>query len=213
MNDINLSSAGLKPQRGMDTPWGRADLVESKTDDNTVLVVSTSSHGGIGVHIATHSIPEYFKKFAIYGETWAWFEEDCCWSAAALALPELFLDAQQSAEDTLRNWYPDAYAAHFGRMPLASESMVVRERERKIRLMNNFTVYAAWDETAWNVPIGHVYVRGRRSADNAEAGFLIPVDLYKPPIDDIVLDAFPRWEPDRALPQFKPKGPTRSASA
>lgn len=197
MNEIKLG--------GMYTPWGQADYVTAKCEDKSVIVVGTPSHGGIGVHIATHPIPEHFQKLAICGDTWAWFEEDCAWAAAALMLPEVFRNEQVAAESTLRNWYPDAYAAHFGRMPSAAESMEVRSRTLKVQLQDKFTVKATWGDWAWDVPQGHLYILGVRSCDNVEAGFLVPEADYKTPVDEIVLDAYPRWEPDRRLPYSKPK--------
>lgn len=205
MNEIKVPHSWLKPKKGMHTPWGSADSLSAICPDGSVIQVGTSGHGGIGVHVGTHTVPEHFKKLAICGDTWAWFEEDCAWAAAALMLPEVFPDQQDMAAKTLCNWYPDAYAAHFGRVPSAAESMEVRSRELKERLKNCFTVNAAWGDWAWDVPAGSVYVLGARRSDCAEAGFLVPKADYKSPVDEIVLDAYPRWEPNKSLPYTKPK--------
>ena len=205
MNEINAARPGIYAKQGMHTPWGAADSLEAKCSDNSVIVVGTSSHGGIGVHTPTHVIPEHFKGLAICGGTWAWFEEDCAWSAAVLMFPNLFPAEQEAAKLTLRNWYPAVYAAHYGRMPTAAESHKVRSDEIKERLKNNYTVDATWGDWAWNVPPGHLYVIGRRSSDGHEAGFLVPKKDYESPVDEIVLDAYPRWEPDRSLPYTKPR--------
>lgn len=205
MNAMNFDHLGFLAKKGMHTPWGAADSVEAKSPDRSVIVVSTSSHGGIGVHIPTHPIPEHFKQLGIFGDVWAWFEEDCCWAAPVLMFPDLFPSEQVSAENTLRSWYPEVYASHYGRMPTAEESMVVRSREIKERLKNSFTVNGTWGDWAWDVPRGHIYVVGKRSSDGVEAGFLLPAGAYKAPIDEIVLDTYPRWEPNRTLPYTKPR--------
>lgn len=206
MEEIQVALPWLNPKVGMYTPWGPADYVTFLSPDKSVIKVGTCSHGGIAVHVATHPIPEHFKHLALCGETWAWFEEDCAWSAAVLMLPAIFSNEQQSAEETLRNWYPDAYAGHFGRMPTAAESSAVRSAELTARLKDNFTINATWGDWAWDVPKGKVYVLGRRSSDGAEAGFLMPAADYKSPVDEIVLDVYPRWEPDRTRPYQKPRG-------
>lgn len=205
MNEIKFTDLGLLAKKGMHTPWGTADSVEAKSADKSVIKVSTSSHGGIGVHIPTHPIPEHFKQLGILGDIWAWFEEDCCWAAPVVMFPQCFPSEQVSAESTLRSWYPEVYAAHYGRMPTAEESMVVRAREIKERLKDFFTVSTTWGDWAWDVPRGHIYVLGKRSRDGVEAGFLLPDEAYKAPIDVTVLDAYPRWEPDRSLPYTKPR--------
>lgn len=206
MEEIKVTLPVLQPKTGMHTPWGRADSLTFLSADKSVIQVDTCSHGGIGVHVAVHPIPEHFKPLAVLGDDWAWFEEDCAWSAAALMLPAILIDHQQSAEETLRHWYPDTYATHFGRMPTSEESIEVRSREIKERLKDFYTVDATWGDWAWNVPPGHLYVMGRRKSDGASAGFLVPGDAYKAPIDEIVLDGFPRWEPDRSFPCTKPRG-------
>jgi hypothetical protein len=90
-------------------------------------------------------------------------------------------------------------------MPSAAESMEVRTRTLKVQLQDKFTVKATWGDWAWDVPQGHLYILGQRSSDMVEAGFLVPEADYKTPVDEIVLDAYPRWEPDRRLPYSKPK--------
>ena len=205
MNEIKFADLSLLAKKGMHTPWGSADSVSAQSPDKSVIVVSTSEHGGIGVHIPTHPIPEHFKRLGICDNTWAWFEEDDCWVAPVLMFPDLFPSEQIDAERTLRNYHPETYAAHYGRMPTAEESRVLRSREIKERLKDVFTVNATWGDWAWDVPRGHIYVLGKRSSDGVEAGFLLPAEAYKAPIDEIVLDAYPRWEPDRTLPYTKPR--------
>lgn len=216
MNEINTARPGIYAKAGMHTPWGAADSLEAKCPDKSVIVVGTSSHGGVGVHTSTHVIPEQFKPLCICEGDWAWFEEDEASAAAHLLFPDLFPTSQEEAEATLRNWHPTVYAAHYGRMPTAAESHRVRQNETRERLKNHYTVKTTWGDWAWNVPQGHLYVLGRRESDGDEAGFLMPPaegiksdfqapkEDHKKPINEIVLDAYPRWEPDRSLPYMKP---------
>lgn len=205
MNEINSARPGIYAKAGMHTPWGAADSLEAKSPDKSVIVVGTSSHGGIGVNTPTHVIPEHFKSLCIIEGDWAWFEQDEASSGAILMFPDLFPKHQEAAEATLRNWHPTVYAAHYGRMPTVAESHQVRSSEIKERLKHNYTVNAAWGDWAWNVPPGHLYVLGRRTSDGHEAGFLMPKEDYESPVCEIVLDAYPRWEPDRSLPYTKPR--------
>lgn len=198
MNASNSAHLGSNT-KAVPTPWGAAHTLDVKCPDKSVIVVTTSSHGGIGVNTSTHVIPEHFKSMCIIDGDWAWFEEDEASAAAILMFPDLFPKDQAAAEATLLNWYPAVYAAHYGRMPTASDSYRVRVSEVKERLKNHYTVEATWGDWAWNVPQGHLYVLGRRSSDGHQAGFLIPSVDYKSPIDEIVLDAYPRWEANRAL--------------
>lgn len=195
----------------LETPWGTADSVRYVNADKSVVKVSTSSHGGIGVDHTKLQLPDHLTIPAIKTDTMLWFEEDSDWCCVALALPVLFPDEQDAAEATLRNSLPQVYKTHYGRMPTAEESLKVREMELNRALHSNFRVRTGFGDWAWNVPVGHVYVVGVRASDNATAGFLVPEAEYKN-YDAMVLDAYPRWEPDMTLPRSKPAG-WRSALA
>ena len=58
-------------------------------------------------------------------------------------------------------------------------------------------------DTPWGVAEqGHGYVAGWRRRDEATACFLVPAcDFINP--ERLVLDDFPRWEPDRSQPFVK----------
>jgi hypothetical protein len=89
------------------TPWGYADQYENLGQG--VFSVSTPSHGGIFVpECMLHNIPEEQQAWA---ERWSgsrqWYEEDCCWAAVAVALPDRFPDgACQHAERILAHYFP-----------------------------------------------------------------------------------------------------------
>jgi len=192
-------------RQGMATPWGPADAVSKLAPAGDVIKVCTSSHGGIGVHVTGPTIPAALLDLAILEGDWHWFEEDLCWAGPALALPDLFKQEERAAaEETIRHWYPDVYARHFGRRPTAAESRAVAEEELRARTHGNFTPQSAFGDWSWNVPSGHVYVLGYRASDKSTAGFLLTQQDYECP-HGLVLDGFPRWEPDRALPYSKPR--------
>lgn len=185
------------------TPWGIADTVKDKAGDGTVLVVTTSGHGGIGIH-AARAMPAYFRSKALVAGDWLWYEEDLDWAMAALSFPDLFPEDQESAKSTLLNFHPNEYEKHYGHRPTAAESIVVAERERNERLKDKFTVSSGFGDWAWDVPAGFVYASGRRMSDGATEGFLVPKDQYVN-VHELVLDDFQKWKPDMTLPYSKPK--------
>lgn len=75
------------------TPWGYAD--DARDIAEGITRVSTPSHGGFILTEARMAefnarLTIHFQPFAGYG----YFEEDCDWSAVALAFPEYFTDQQ-----------------------------------------------------------------------------------------------------------------------
>ncbi len=185
------------------TPWGPADQAKYLNAEKTLIKVSTSGHGGIGVKLEL-PMPEYLASVAIKGSEWLWFEEDLNWACAALAFPLCF-DAESltGAENTVLNWFPQIYAQHFGRKPTAKESYKVREQELDAKLHGNYRPRTGYGDWAWNVPIGQCYIEGHRASDNTTQGFLVPKDEYKN-YSELVLDNYPHFTPDTSLPHFKP---------
>ncbi len=86
----------------------------------------------------------------------------------------------------------------------------MEEREFHARTTDNFIVTAAWGSSFWDVGNGKVYVCGWRRRDEATAGFLVPEEEYQVNPSRLILDTYPRWEPNRSLPYVKPE---RQASA
>lgn len=96
--------------------------------------VSTASHGG--AWLAPERLAAMPEALRAVGEG-PWFEEDCAWSAVALAFPAEFRawaakrnwtgDAVAAALDTLRNWFPDQHDAWAGGVLGPNESYVRRE--------------------------------------------------------------------------------------
>jgi hypothetical protein len=182
-----------------------ADYVHFHDPERNIRRVSTSSHGGISVSRGL----EMRAHLAALGLTDAtgclWFEEDLAWAAVPVAFPQHFSEEMvEAAQQTLRHHFPEAYVAQFGGVLTASTSRALAQREWEAATENSFVVTTGFGSWAWNVPPGHVYACGWRRRDEATAGFLVPAAEY---VNEgrLVLDAFPRWEPDRTLPYFKPK--------
>lgn len=191
----------------MSTPWDFAHAVDNLSPDGSVIRVSTAEHGGIGIQHEKVIIPQHLRFGAIYDQTWAWFEEDEAVALAVLVVPHLFSkEYQECAKETVRNSYPDAYERHFGEKLEVHQSRELQARELVARTRNLYTPSTAWGDWAWDIPRGFVYVLGYRRSDESTAGFLVPKDQYRPPHNLIILDDFPRWSPNKNLPQSKPKG-------
>ena len=78
----------------------------------------------------------------------------------------------------------------------------IERREFEAATRDNFVVTAGFGSSFWDVPCGYVYACGFRQRDEATAGFLVPASRYTKP-DRLILDEFPRWEPDRTLQMHK----------
>lgn len=101
---------------GANTPWGASQCATVYADG--VISHSTAGHGGFHLD-AAHNAKVHHALRARGG----WYEEDCAWAAVAQALPELFTDYERRcADQTIRDWYPDAWETIHGRPLLPGES-------------------------------------------------------------------------------------------
>lgn len=85
------------------TPWGTAQMSWAYADG--VVCHSTASHGGFHLDEERNALvhPAYCNADGCY-------EEDGQWSKVAATFPRLFTDYERKcADETLRNWEPDAY--------------------------------------------------------------------------------------------------------
>jgi len=187
------------------TPWGVADQVHSLHPDKKILRVCTPEHGGIAVALDLQ-MPACLAALGMEEGGYRWFEEDEAWAAPATAFPTFFHpDHVRGAKETLQHRYPEAFMAHFGGVLTAATSRALERREWEAATAGNFTVTSGFGDWDWNVPTGYVYACGWRKNDEATAGFLVPADIYDVNPARLVLDDFPRWEPDRTLPYSKPQ--------
>ncbi len=184
------------------TPWGAAELVRFLSPSGDVVRTASASHGGEGVRTQV-PIPAALADIGTVIGTWRWFEEDHAWSAVAMAFPHLYPTAQvEDAKSILRNRFPEAYSAHFGETLGPSDSQVLDQRAWERETIDSYCVIAGFSSNFWNVPEGQVYACGFRARDESVAGFLVPQEQYVNPMR-LVLDPFPRWEPDRSKPYLK----------
>lgn len=107
---------------GANTPWGASQCATVYADG--VISHSTAGHGGFHLD-AGHNAKVHPALRARGG----WYEEDCAWAAVAQALPELFTDYERRCTDqTIRDWYPDAWETIHKRPLLPGES---HEKDRQ----------------------------------------------------------------------------------
>lgn len=186
------------------TPWGLADQVDILHPEKKILRVHTPEHGGVAV--ATDlPMPSCLAALGEQGQSFRWFEEDQAWAAPATAFPSFFHPEQvRRAKQILQHYYPEAHMDHFGGVLTAATSHALERREWESATANNFTVTSGFGDWAWDVPRGYVYACGWRKNDEAVAGFLVPADVYSANPGRLVLDEYPRWSPNRALPYSKP---------
>lgn len=195
------------------TPWGIADQVDSLHPEKKILRVHTPSHGGIAVALDL-PMPSYLAALGDAGPSYRWFEEDQAWAAPATAFPSFFHPAQvRGAKEILQHHYPEAFMAHFGGVLTAATSRALEQRDWESATANKYTVTSGFGDWAWDVPRGYVYACGWRRQDEATAGFLVPAEVYNLNPGRLVLDGFPRWEPDRSLPYSKPGANTAQVPA
>lgn len=103
----------------MNTPWGNADFIDyfgNSLDqrNETVIRVSTPSHGGIGIKVDAaenlYEISDYAKNVAIKSNGYYWFEEDCDWAIAVIELEVYDIfgpEMRNSAVICAENWHPE----------------------------------------------------------------------------------------------------------
>lgn len=107
---------------GANTPWGASQCATVYADG--VVSHSTAGHGGFHLDAAHNA-----KVHPALRARGGWYEEDCAWAAVAHALPELFTDYERRcADQTIRDWYPDAWETFHGRPLLPGES---HEKDRQ----------------------------------------------------------------------------------
>jgi hypothetical protein len=107
---------------GANTPWGASQCATVYADG--VVSHSTAGHGGFHLDAAHNA-----KVHPALRARGGWYEEDCAWAAVAQALPELFTDYERRcADQTIRDWYPDAWETIRGRPLLPGES---HEKDRQ----------------------------------------------------------------------------------
>lgn len=120
------------------SPWGAVQHAD--TLGPGITSVSTASHGGI--HLDAWRVAQLPP--ALQTKRGQWFEEDVDWCIPAVAFPQHFDRDRQTAIDTLRNWLPDLYEAHFNEVLPVGASMRKDERTFYARHANDLVVTSAF---------------------------------------------------------------------
>lgn len=81
------------PRKGDSTPWGAVQMLETYGDGESVVFVSTASHGGFWLSPERLAdMPAGLKDHQTFCGSPCWFEEDCDALIVTLAFPDLFSD-------------------------------------------------------------------------------------------------------------------------
>lgn len=154
------------------TPWGPSQLSEVYADG--IVFHSTASHGGFRVSKAqAATMPEALR---VEG---GWFEEDEAWAMVAAAFPHLFTAYERRhADRTLKNGYPDAWEAVYGR-PLEPGESFVRDRQRfEAEHANDWIVISACSSEDHPEMYCCSATRGGKRNWDAARDFLVPKADY-----------------------------------
>lgn len=144
-----------------------------------IWLVSTASHGGFMLSPERNAtVPAYMRDRS------GAYEEDCDCAVVIVAFPDLFNPAQlESADLTLRNWYPDAWERFNGAKLHDSQSL--KRREQAFSRANEGALVsgsAFGDWAAW-VPAGKVGLYARTLANGVPTGadrvFLVDAERYR----------------------------------
>jgi len=158
------------------TPWGPSQHVERYGPGITWY--ETASHGGYHVAPTLQAkMPDYLR---IEG---GWYEEDCDWARVVVFFPERFRGEQVTAADeTLKNWAPAAWEAHFRRALVPGESYIRDQELFRERTKTEWVVISAVGDWHQDVPPGMVgcwaRLGGSRSPHAIERRFLVPAGEY-----------------------------------
>jgi hypothetical protein len=168
------------------SPWGPSQQVTAIADG--IVWISTASHGGARINAKrAQAMPDFLFALGERRGEFTFFEEDCAWSAVAMAYPAEFVrwssGSADAAEQTLRNWYPDAWEALTGEVLEPGRSMAKDERTFYAAHAADPLVIAAWGSWHEDVPEGYVGVcamlGGGRAGDRSETYWLVPKAEYE----------------------------------
>jgi len=163
------------------TPWGMAQI--SQVYDEGVVCHSTASHGGFHLGEERNALvhPAYRNADAFY-------EEDSEWSKVAATFPHLFTDYERKcADQTLRDWEPDAYEVVNNVVLGPGESRVKDARQFRLNHARDWLVTSAIKSRQRS---GFVECVAKLGGDRrgAERRFLVPEAEYDPGRHGFVID-------------------------
>ncbi|MAS07145.1 MAG: hypothetical protein CL534_20985 [Ahrensia sp.] len=156
------------------TPWGPSQGATVLADG--VLCHSTAGHGGF--HLTSDRNAKVDRRLR---RPRGWYEEDAEWAIVALTFPHLFTSFERrSAEQTVKDSWPDAWEAIFGTVLEPGQSHEKDRRAFHERHVGDWIVISAIRSDHLD---GHVEVvatrGGHRQRGAEERRFLIPSAEYE----------------------------------
>lgn len=155
------------------TPWGPSQLATLFAEG--VTCHSTAGHGGF------HLSPERNAKVhPALRATDGYYEEDECWAIVAFTFPHLFTSFERrSAEQTIKDSFPDAWELITGNRLEPGESRTKDEREFHRRHADDWIVVSAITSEQHKGFVECIATPGgKRGAGTEERRFLVPAAEY-----------------------------------
>jgi hypothetical protein len=153
------------------SPWGKIDHAEQLVPG--AFWVGTPSHGGLKLDRTLNArVPDYMRRPG------GWYEEDCEWSLAVVALADVLKADEKVAKwidkgdhlRTLRSWFPAEYERFTGETIKPGESI---QRDREIFERENAARWvgiAAWGDWQEGCPKGMVIVKATLGGKRVAGG-------------------------------------------
>lgn len=166
------------------TPWGPSQGATVFAEG--VVCHSTAGHGGF--HLGADRNAKVDRRLRRSG---GWYEEDAEWAIVALTFPHLFTGFERrSAEQTLKDSWPDVWEAIFGAVLEPGQSHEKDRRAFQARHAGDWIVISAIGSDRHD---GHVEVvatvGGERGPGAEERRFLVPTGEYEVGRFGFVVDA------------------------
>jgi len=163
------------------TPWGTAQI--STVYGEGIVCHSTASHGGFHLDEERNALVH-----PAYHNADGWYEEDSQWGKVAATFRLLFTDFERKcADQTLRDWEPDAYEAVNNVVLCPGESHTKDARQFRLDHARDWIVISAIKSRQRPGFVECVATLGgdRRGA---ERRFLVPEGEYDPGHHGFVID-------------------------
>ncbi|MES4992580.1 DUF7007 domain-containing protein [Phyllobacterium sp. 22229] len=155
------------------TPWGPSQGATVYAEGITCH--STAGHGGF--HLVAERNRKVHSMLRVSG---GWYEEDAEWAIVALTFPHLFTSYERKhADRTIRDSWPDAWQAIFGRV---LESGECREKDRRVFECQHADDWIVVSALRSNHEHGFTEViatrGGKRTEHSLIRRYLVPSDEY-----------------------------------
>lgn len=165
------------------TPWGVSQGSTLYAED--VVFHSTAGHGGFHLSATRNRmVPPMLRAEG------GWYEEDAAWAIVAITFPHLFTTHEcRCADRTLRDSWPDAWEAIFGRSLTPGESWTKDRRAFEEKHADDWIVVSAITSEHRKKFVECVATPGgKRGPGTEERRFLVPSDEYEIGLFGFVID-------------------------